>query len=217
MAELFQSIEERRSTRGFLDRSVDKDTLKRLLRFASHAPSAINLQPWEFTVVSGEEKKRLSRMLLKLLRERNTTCGPSAKTPLPLYFKRRQKDLLERINPFLPEDADFQKFINEGSCNFYGAPTALIIAIDKAFSSLHYTDIGIVMGWLMLAAHGMELGTCPIGIAVSFGDEIKELLNISDSKDIVASIAVGWPDADARINQARSERVNLDEMVKWRE
>jgi nitroreductase len=216
MRDLFQSMEERRSTRGFMDRPVDKGLLERLLHLACRAPSAINLQPWEFTIVSGEERKRLSRMLVKLLRERNTTCGPSTKEPLPLYFKKRQKDLLDRISPFLPGNVPFQQFINEGSCNFYGAPTALIITIDSAFSNLHLTDIGIAMGWLMLAAHGMGLGTCPIGITVSFGDEIKEMLNIPDAKEIVASIALGYIDTEAKINQARSERVELSKIVRWR-
>jgi nitroreductase len=72
------------------------------------------------------------------------------------------------------------------------------------------------MGWFMLAAHGLGLGTCPIGIINSFGDEIKELLSIPDTKEIVASIAVGYPDTEARINQARSDRVQLNEIVKWR-
>jgi nitroreductase len=214
--DLFQAIEERKSTRGFLDKALDKAVLERLLYLASRAPSAINLQPWEFVVVSGEERKRLSRMLVKLLRERKTTCGPAIRQPLPLHFKGRQKDLLDRMTECLPEGTPFQKFINEGSCNFYGAPTALIIVIDRAFSDLHFTDIGIAMGWFMLAAHGLGLGTCPIGIINSFGDEIKELLSIPDTKEIVASIAVGYPDTEARINQARSDRVQLNEIVKWR-
>jgi len=214
--DLFKAIEERKSIRGFLDKPMDKKVLERLLHLATRAPSAINLQPWEFVVVSGEERKRLSRMLVKLLRERNTTCGPAAREPLPLYFKRRQKDLLDMITPCLPEGTAFQAFINEGSCNFYGAPTAVILTIDRAFSSLHYTDIGITMGWFLLAAHGMGLGTCPIGIITSFSDEIKENLNIPDTKEIVISIAVGHPDPDAKINQARSERVQLSDIVKWR-
>jgi nitroreductase len=214
--DLFQAIEERKSTRGFLDKPVDKKELERLLHFASRAPSAINLQPWEFVAVSGDERKRLSRMLVKLLRERKTTCGPAVREPLPLYFKKRQKDLLDRMTVCLDEGTNFQEFINEGSCNFYGAPTVLVVAIDHAFSDLHFTDIGITMGWLMLAAHGMGLGTCPIGIISSFGDEIKEQLNLPDTKKIVASIAVGYPDPEAMINQARSGRVHLDEIVRWR-
>lgn len=214
--DLFKAMEERRSTRGFLDRPLERKILERLLYLATRAPSAINLQPWEFVVVSGEERKRLSRMLVKLLRERKTTCGPSAKAPLPLYFKRRQKDLLDRIAPLLPEGAVFQEFINEGSCNFYGAPTAVILTIDSVFSSQHFTDIGITMGWFLLAAHAMGLGTCPVGIISSFKDEIREHLNITETKDVVISIAVGYPDPEASVNRSRSDRVPLTDVVKWR-
>ncbi|MBN1627355.1 MAG: nitroreductase [Deltaproteobacteria bacterium] len=214
--DLFKAIEERKSTRAYLERSLEREVIERLLHLATRSPSAINLQPWEFIVVSGEERKRLSRMLVKLLRERKATCGPSVKEPLPLYFKRRQKDLLESIAPLLPEGAVFQEFINEGSCNFYGAPTAIILTIDHAFSSRHFTDIGITMGWFMLAAHAMGLGTCPIGIIYPFQNEIKENLNIPDRKEIVASMAVGYPDPEASVNRARSGRVPVSDIVKWR-
>ena len=66
--DLLKAIEERRSTRGFLDKPVGRDILETLLRLATQAPSAINLQPWEFAVVSGEERKRLSRVLVKRMR-----------------------------------------------------------------------------------------------------------------------------------------------------
>jgi len=214
--DLFKAMEERKSTRAYLDRPLEREVLERLLHLATRAPSAINLQPYEFVVVSGEERKRLSRMLVKLLRERKTTCGPSAKEPLPLYFKRRQRDLLKSIAPFLPEGVVFQEFINEGSCNFYGAPTAVIITMDSVFAGRHFTDIGLIMGWFMLAAHAMGLGTCPIGIIHAFHDEIKENLNIPDKKEIAASMAVGHPDPEASVNRARSERVPVSDIVKWR-
>jgi len=214
--DVFETMLERRTTRGFLDKPLEKEVLEKVLHLATSAPSAINLQPWEFVVVSGEERKRLSRMLVKLLKERNTSCGPAAREPLPLYFKRRQKGLLDRITPFLPDGVSFQEFINEGSCNFYGAPTVMIITIDRAFSSIHLTDIGIAIGYLVLAAHAMGLGTCPIGLVTAFGDEMKELLNMPDAKDVVISIAVGYPDPGAKINQARSERVQLSDVIKWR-
>jgi len=215
--DLFNAINERRSTRDFLDKSVEKQTLERLLSLATQAPSAINIQPWELTVVSGEEKQRLSRLLVKRMKERNISCAPGAKSALPEYFVDRQRGLLNSMLPYLPEDVPFQNFINEGSCNFYGAPTAIIFSIDQIFSSARLTDIGIIVGYLVLAAHGMGLGVCPIGLITAFDDDIKEELNLSEDKQVVIGVAVGYRDPDAPVNQARSERAPLSELVTWRD
>ena len=215
--DVLKVIEERRSTRAFLEKPVDRDTLERLLDLATQAPSAINLQPWEFTVVSGEERKRLSRVLVKRMRERNISCGPGATNPLPEYFVERQRRLLDVMLPHLPEQTAFQDFINEGSCNFYGAPTAIIITIDGMFSSARLTDIGIVVGYLVLAAYALGLGTCPIGLITEFDDDIKEELSMPEDKRVVIAVAVGYGDAQAPINRPRSERAPLSDIVKWRE
>ncbi len=213
--DIFEAMEKRRSTRAYLDRPVSRQTMERLLGLAMEAPSAINLQPWEIVVVSGDEKKRLSRLLIKRMKERNISCAPGAKRKLPDHFVERERGLLEVISPCLPDDVKFQDFINEGSCNFYGAPTAVIICIDEVFSSARLTDIGIFVGYFVLAAHGLGLGTCPIGLITAFEDDIKELLNIKEEKKVVIGIAVGYPDPSSPINQARSRRVSLAQMVKW--
>jgi nitroreductase len=215
--DVLQAIEERRSTRAFLDDPVERKTIETLLSLATRAPSAINLQPWEFVVVSGIEKKRLSNLLVKRMKERKISCGPGAKKPLPEHFVERQRGLLRNILPHLPSDANFELFINEGSCNFYGAPTAIILTLDSAFSSARLTDIGIVVGYLVLAAHAMGLATCPIGLIAAFDDEIKEELNIPEQKQVVIGIGIGYRDDASPINKARSERVPISDVVKWRE
>ena len=215
--DLLKAIEGRRSTRAFLKRPVDHEKIETLIRFATQAPSAINLQPYELTVVSGEEKRRLSRLLVKRMKERNISCGPGAKRPLPEYFVERERGLLNSILPNLPDQTSFQDFINEGSCNFYGAPTAIIITIDQVFSSARLTDIGVLVGYLVLSAHAFGLGTCPIGLITAFDDDIKESLTIPDEKEVVIGVAVGYPDSASPINRSRSERVPLDDLLKWRE
>jgi nitroreductase len=214
--DLIDLFQDRRSTRGFMDTPVEQQTIEQLLNLALQAPSAINIQPWEITVVSGEEKKRLSKLLVKRMRERNISCGPGSSDPLPEIFVQRQRDLMKCMLPGLPEDVGFQGFINEGSCHFYGAPTALIITIDRVFSSARLTDMGIMVGYLVLAAHVLGLGTCPIGLITAFDDDIKELLNIPEEKKVVIGIAVGHKDPQAPINKSRSERAPLSELVKWR-
>jgi nitroreductase len=119
--------------------------------------------------------------------------------------------------PQLPQGTSFQDFINEGSCNFYGAPTAIIIVIDKVFSSARLTDTGIILGYLVLAAHAMGLATCPIGLITAFDEEIREQLNLSEEKEVVIGIAVGYRDPSSGVNKVRTERAPLDDLVKWRE
>ncbi len=215
--DVLEAIQERRSTRAYLDRPVEKETLEKLISFASQAPSAINIQPWELVVVSGEERKRLSRVLVKRMKERNISCGPGAKRPLHEHFVERQRGLLEGMLPNLPAGTSFQDFINEGSCNFYGAPSAIIIVIDKVFSSARLTDIGIILGYLVLAAHAMGLATCPIGLITAFDEDIREQLNLSEDKEVVIGIAVGYRDPSSGVNKVRSARASLNEIMKWRE
>ena len=213
--ELEKVMTERHSTRVFLGKPIGRETVEKLLFLSTRGPSAINLQPWEFTVVMGEERQRLSRVLVKTMRERNVSCGPDAVRPLPEYFIDRQRKLMDYILPSLDNGTDFQDFINEGSCNFYGAPVAIILTIDQAFSKSRLVDVGIAVGYMVLAAHNMGLGTCPIGLVSAFDDEIREILNIPDEKNVVIGIAVGYPDPDSPINRTISERTPIHEVARF--
>jgi nitroreductase len=213
--ELEDVITERHSTRAFLDKSIHPETIEKLLFLSTRAPSAINLQPWEFTVVMGEERERLSRVLVKSMRERNISCGPGAVRPLPEYFMDRQRKLMDCMLPYLEKGADFQAFINEGSCNFYGAPVAIIFTIDQVFSKSRLVDVGIAVGYMVIAAHNMGLGTCPIGLISAFSDEIKEILNIPEDKDVVIGVAVGYPDPHSPLNRASSDRAPINEVSRF--
>jgi nitroreductase len=213
--ELERVMTERHSTRVFLDKPVPQETIEKLLFLSTRAPSAINLQPWEFTVALGEERERLSRVLVKRMRERNISCGPDAVRPLPEYFIDRQRELMDCILPSLDKGIDFQDFINEGSCNFYGAPVAVILSIDQAFSKSRLVDVGIAIGYMVLAAHSMGLGTCPIGLISAFDVEIREMLNIPEEKNIVIGIALGYPDSNSPVNRATPERAPIHEVTRF--
>jgi len=56
--EVFEAIKTRRSVRAYLDRPVPKETLLKLLEAATYAPSAKNIQPWHFIIVTDKEKRQ---------------------------------------------------------------------------------------------------------------------------------------------------------------
>ena len=61
--DLFAAIKQRKSARVFLEKTISRADVEEVLACARLAPSAINLQPWEFVVTYGEEKERLVRRL----------------------------------------------------------------------------------------------------------------------------------------------------------
>ncbi|HAR95584.1 MAG TPA: nitroreductase [Deltaproteobacteria bacterium] len=214
--DLLKIIEERRSIRAFKSDPVPEDLVRQILAAAAQAPSAINLQPWEFVVVAGEERRRLSRRLLKAYREKNISCSPGNVKPLAATFTSRGVQSFEGMKPYLDEmGLDFNRFINEGSCNFYGAPVAVILCLDNAFSKARYVDVGIALGYLVLAAHHFGLHTCPIGLITAYEEDVKEALDIPQNKDVVISAALGYPDWESPVNRFRSSKEAPQTFVRW--
>jgi nitroreductase len=214
--DLLKVIEERKSIRAFKPDPVPREKIEEILKLSIHAPSAINLQPWEFVVVAGEEKERLGRRLIKAYKEKQIACSPGNVKPLPKTFGKRGAKTLELMKPFFEEmGVSPDQFINEGSCNFYGAPVAILIYLDDSFPKARLVDIGIALGYLVLTAHEFGLGTCPIGLIIAYEDEIKELLNIPENKNVAIGVALGYPDSDIPINRFKSQRDNLEKFIRW--
>jgi len=214
--DLLTVIQERKSVRAFKPDPVQREQIEEILRLAIHAPSAINIQPWEFHVVTGEERERLSRSLIKSYREKQIACAPSTVKPLPKTYGKRGFKTLQGMNPFFEEmKVSSDQFINEGSCNFYGAPVAVLLFLDDSFSNAAFVDLGIAIGYFVLAAHACGLGTCPIGLIHAYAEEIKDLLNIPENKTLVVGMALGYPDQESPINRFKSYREPLEKVVRW--
>src|SRR4030043_645175 len=214
--DVFETIWDRRSTRAFMPESIPKEKIEEVLKLTINAPSANNLQPWEFVVVMGEEKDRLGRTLTKAYLEKRLSCGSGAVKPLPKVIRQRGIQTQESMKVYTDRiGVSIDNFVNEGSCNFYGAPVAIIICLDDCFSPRQMVDVGTALGYLVLAAHASGLATCPIGLIADYSDEIKYFLNIAENKKVVIGIALGYPDRENPMSQFRSSRADVSELVKW--
>lgn len=213
---VLEAIRMRRSTRAFRDEPISRDLVEQVLTDASRAPSAINLQPWEVHLVMGEERKRLSRRLLRSHKELQVTCGPGTNKPIPERFIQRSRECADGMTPLIERmGTDFKTYINEGSLDFYGAPSVALIFLDESFPPERMTDVGAFVAYFVLSAAGRGLGSCPIGLVTSYEDDIKDHLNIPESKRLVISVALGVADDAAPINEFRSPRVALKDFVRW--
>ena len=216
--DIFSAMTDRRSARAYLNRPVSREDIEGILEYAGKAPSAINIQPWEYVIVYGEEKDRLVNRLQKARAERRISCGPGTKNPLPDIFKNRSRRASRAMAPKVAEmGLEFNQFVEGGSCSFYGAPVAIMVTIDRLFPKLRYLDVGLSISYLLLAAQAHGLATCPIGLISSYGEEVAEILDISEDKEIVLGIALGYADNESPINNFKTDRESLDNIRFWYE
>lgn len=218
MMEIQQLMKQRKSARSYLEKPVLRADIEDVIRCAGMAPSAINLQPWEYVVTYGEEKDRLIRRLKKVHAVKNVTCGPGTSEPLPEKFSNRSRKALKVMNPQIEKlNIPLNQFIEEGSCSFYGAPVVIIVVMDKIFPKLRYLDVGLSVSYLLLAAEQKGLSTCPIGLITEYGGDIKDVLNISAEKEVLLAISLGYAGENAPENNFKPDREPLSEILTWYE
>lgn len=211
-----QAIKERKSCRHFSPRPVEQDVLRELMRLATRAPSAINLQPWQFTVVTDDEVLRLSRKLQRARVETGKGCAPDSVAPLSQVYQERKRELSRGMGPIMQEaGVDPATFIDQGSLDFYGAPALVVACLDDSFDRVRALDVGIAVGWLLLAACELGLDTCPIGLVAAYQETVKDFLNIPDHYQVLLAVALGHGEEGSPLNRFRSPRAELDEVVRW--
>jgi len=211
-----QAIEGRSSCRDFQAKKPARETVVRLMELTIRAPSAINLQPWQFTVVRDEEVGRLSRQLQKAKAETGQGCAPDNLQPLADKYVERKRQLSRGMGPLL-EEAGVEPggFIDQGSLNFYGAPAVVVACLDRTFKPVRAFDVGLAVGWLLLAARELGLDTCPIGLIAAYQEPMKDFLNIADNYEVLVAVALGYGKEDSPLNRFRSPRAGLEEVVRW--
>jgi len=164
-----QAISARHSTREYTTQAVDEEVIVRLIGAAALAPSAMNLQPWRFTVIRDQALlDRISREAKACLLE---TLAPGAQS--------------ERFHALL-DDEHFQIF--------YHAPVLILISAEAPGQSV-VEDCALAAQNLMLSACAEGLGTCWIGFAQRYLNtpQGKQALNLPQTWVPVAPIIVGHP------------------------
>ena len=93
------------------------------------------------------------------------------------------------------------------------APCSIIIFLDKNKSYNYIKDIqacGMLMQNIMLTAFSEGLGTCLIGELIEKGEEVKNILNLTDGAlELMGVITIGYP----RVNTQMASRKSLSEFL----
>ena len=185
--EVREAIYHRRSIRAFTSQPVAKKTLLYLLDAAIQAPSARNMQPWQFIVVTGKARERLAQRLTSRYAEELAQGIQPPVMELAEPYRTRVGRFMETLKDFTGQQTHFD--LMSGSLNFYGAPTVILLGLDKSLPTDRLFDLGAAVQNLLLLAASQGLGTCVIGIALRYRDLIRAELQLPESVHLVMTIA----------------------------
>lgn len=214
-----ECMKTRMSIRKFKADPVPKEILMSVIDTAKWSPSYKNSQPWEAVIVSGEKKDELSKVLIGLL-EKGEKPNPDIPEPIswPPVIDERIRELFRKRSEWFGIDFSEPEYIRKAKIanfRFYGAPHGIFLFQDASLPLWSLFDIGLFAQSLMLAAYAHGLGTVPQAFLTDYSNVVKEFLGIPESKRLVLGISIGYPDLEDKANSFRTDRVDVNEIVKW--
>lgn len=182
MKEILETIKTRRSIRSYLEKPVSREILEEIIECARFSPTALNRQPWHFTLVTDrclikeivEEIKKKIRLMLKL----------------KFVLRFSYPDLTDKKFLSIARERAYSK----EDRIFYDAPVLIIVSTPK--NSTHgLKDSFLAAQNIMLSAHTLGLGTCVIGFAdaINKSNKILKKLKLPASHKVQATLTLGYP------------------------
>ncbi|RLB85554.1 MAG: hypothetical protein DRH26_18190 [Deltaproteobacteria bacterium] len=170
--ELFDAINQRQSCREFLDEPVERQMIEKIIDAGIMAPSPLNTQPWEFTVITNQQIK-------EELYNGAKACKAAAIEASGWKWLETYSVQFLRITPTIivvtgdPRKSGVDIFSQEGPVAFGHACAA---AIQN----------------MLLASHALGLGS--VWFTLFDKKRVKTLLNIDENKVPLAFVCLGKPE-----------------------
>lgn len=202
----------RYSVRNFSDKSIDDQTLIKIVEQAQHAPSWANAQPWKVYITKGNTLEQIKQAYRE-----NNRQGISSDSDF-YTMHRNQWGSFARQN-MAKWNTDFSKYLINNRINFSNLADELFNASAIAFLTIEefnpwsVYDLGAFGENLMLAASNEGLATIPAYEFVKYPQVLREFLPISDKEIIGMGIGLGYA-SDAKVNGFHSARVDTDKMMQ---
>lgn len=209
----------RRSCRAFRRDPVSKEVIQKLLTAAQSAPSWNNVQPWQVIITMGQGTDRFREMISA--RARQSTPGMSdfqfPREYRNVYQERRRACGFQLYDAVGVARGDKAGYTRQTLRNFdlFDAPHVAIITSDEALGVYGAVDCGLYISHFMLAAQSLGIGSIAQGALASYSDSISEFFDLDDTRRVVCGISFGWCDDAAKVNQYRTERAGLEDVVRW--
>ncbi len=215
-----EALSRRKSTRAFLQQDIEPEKLRRILDAARHAPSGVNIQPWQVAVVTGTAKQQLQQQLEEAFRRGEERRMDYQYYPLQWqepYKSRRIECGLQLYSSLGITRQDKERRQEQWAANYraFDAPAALFFFIEPSLEIGSYMDYGMFLMAVMLMAVEEGLATCPQAALGEYPQLVKRALGYREDLLLLGGLAIGYEDTAAPVNQYRTSREPVESFTRF--
>jgi nitroreductase len=220
--DVFEAVESRIACRHFFDKPVDLNIVKELIKKAARAASGGNLQSWNVYALTGKPLADFKAVVQKRIAEKDPRHSKTEYQVYPepmfgAYAERREAHGvqlygslgIDRSDP-VARGAQFNK-----NFEFFSAPVALFITIDRKLGPGQWADLGGYIATIAVLARGYGLDTCPQEAWARLYDTVTDFLKIPANEMLFCGMAIGYGDRKHKANDFHSPRAELHEFCKF--
>ena len=196
VAELVGLMRSRRSCRKYRRDPVPLPILEDLARIGTSAPSGTNSQSCKFIIVpTGADTPALGGLVADYYRRLNRLAvNPflrfitriTGHASLTRYYRRYHDSVAEAL----------QAWDDRGEDRLFHGAAAAILVTGNGAASCPAEDALLATQNILLAAHGLGLGSCLIGFVVEAmrrDPRLRKKVGISAGEEVYSVIALGYP------------------------
>lgn len=213
-----EAVIERRSVRGFLDKEVPLEVLKELALKSARAATGGNIQPWHIDIVTGAKMDELKAIMRGKIerREKETPGYDIYPREMTDATKARTFQIGEIMYGHLGiprEDKRARAEWFARNFQFFGAPAAYFVTVDRRMGPPQWSDLGMYLQNLMLLAVEAGLATCPQECWAVYPNTVEGFLGTPAERMLFCGVAIGYEDAEEAANRTRSPRAPEEEWL----
>lgn len=216
--EFEKALDRRRSIRVFDGTSIDKQTIRKIVEEAGHAPSWANAQPWRVYVAMGETLSRIRRRHMDLVRRGVRGASDFENMHRGDWGAQAQRNMSgwsqDLFYRYLKGDPDGS--FGLANARLFDASAVAYLTIERPYTEWSVLDLGAFEQTLALAAANEGLDSMIAYELVKYPKVVREEMGIPRSEELAIGVALGCA-TDEQVNKYRSPRMKVDEYLTFKE
>lgn len=216
-----EAVDRRRSVRAFLPDAVPDAVLRDVLARAFRSPSGGNLQPWQIYVLNTDAMARFRAVMEPKIAE-NPMGEPTEYSVYPDKLtdphRARRYEIGEALYAALgiPREDKFARLAwVQNNDRFFGAPAAAFCFIGRNMGPPQWSDLGMYLQTAMLLFEEAGYQTCAQEAWSRWPRTVSDFVGAPAETMLFCGLAIGRADMTAPVNNFRSPRAPLDEVLRF--